>query len=109
MTINPVILYRFALVAFTIYFILIATWTSNDVINFGVGLGALFFYYFSILCVILLTVILLLSFLKAEKKWMKVIVKVCAFIAIGIAIVLTYHFTIGRGFEKHWNGVIFNP
>ena len=92
-----------------IYLFLIFIWTGSDFVNFGIGLGGLFFYYLSIASSIILGIVLfVITRIKDEKKGRKVLV--AALIMAGLTcLMITYYFTIGRGMDCPWDGIIFNP
>jgi len=100
---------QFVVVGLTLYFILITNWTIHDTVNYGIGLGALFFYYLTFFCSGFYSLVFLISFKSKQTQWVEKSVKVLTVIGVVVALWVTYSFTIGRGSESPWNGVIFNP
>ena len=100
---------QFVVVGLALYFILITNWTIHGTVNYGIGLGALFFYYLTFFFSFFYSLVFMISFKGKKKRWIGNSVYILTIIGVLVALWVTYNFTFGRGSESPWNGVIFNP
>lgn len=83
-----------------VFFLAISYLHINSKIDYGVGLGGLFYLYLSVLGLILL---LPFIFIKKLRK----LSALTSILFSSLILYLIYSFTIGRGLENPWNGIVF--
>jgi len=91
------------------YFFFVLGGINGDSINFGIGLGALAFYYLAILSIVILFIMSFIILKIKNEKTKQIVLIITVLLSLIICLIITYYFTLGRGPNVPWNGKIFNP